>query len=185
MPNLIAPKYGIYIVSNWLRQHCGQRKLITITLRESSYTKERNSNLKEWAEFIRSLDEKIYFPVIIRDSEEAMNLLATELMGLILFPEVPFDVHLRAAIYQLSCLCLSVSNGPAVIYAYNLKIPYLIFVSSKSERINMLLRNDFPLGSQLIICSAFQRWIMEDDTSDNISREFYQLCEDIEKYCCK
>ncbi|MGV8108367.1 hypothetical protein [Methanospirillum sp.] len=185
MPNLKAPKYGIDIVSTWIRQHCGQRKLITITLRESPYTKERNSNLKEWVRFIRSLDEKIYFPVIIRDSEEAMNPLPTELVGLTIFPEAPFNVHLRAAVYQLSYLCLSVSNGPGVIYVYNSKIPYLIFVPSKSEQINLILRNEFPPGSQPIICSAFQRWVMEDDTFDNISREFNQLCEDIENSRCK
>lgn len=113
-------------MEKWIEQNCGSKKLITITLRESSYQIERNSNLSAWAGFIISIDQSLYFPVIVRDTDKALDQLP-------LFPEASFNIHIRAALYKLSYLNMTVSNGPFVISLYNSIIPSIIFIPSKLE----------------------------------------------------
>lgn len=179
IPNIIAPKYGYDTVKKWIEQNCGSRKLITITLRESSYQIERNSNISAWAGFIRSIDQSIYFPVIVRDTEKALEPLPPLLIGLAVFPEAAFNIHIRAALYQLSFLNMSVNNGPFAICLYNSKISYIMVVHSKTDY-GQLKWNDIEPGTQPEICNQFQKWVWNDDTLEVLRREFHEMVEKID-----
>ena len=73
IPSLSATQTACDFVSEWIDKNCKGKKVVTITLREASYEIDRNSNIQDWIKFARSLDQDIYFPVIIRDTEKAFQ----------------------------------------------------------------------------------------------------------------
>ena len=75
------------IMSTWLKTRVNGRKIVTLTLREASYFPARNSDLKEWGNFARSLEEGGYFPIVIRDAEKVTEETQKSWMELPKFPE--------------------------------------------------------------------------------------------------
>ena len=73
IPKFHASSQALEYVEAWLNRVAGDRKVIAITLRETSYSIARNSNVPEWLEFARSLDPEVYQPVFIRDTEALFN----------------------------------------------------------------------------------------------------------------
>lgn len=65
-------KFKIFkLYEELIKKKINQKKtIITITLRESSYNKERNNNLKNILYFTQYLKKKNYLPIIIRDNEK-------------------------------------------------------------------------------------------------------------------
>ena len=63
-----------------------------LTLREASYFPARNSDLKEWGNFAKSLEAGGYFPIVIRDAEKITEETPKELDGITQFPEAVFNM---------------------------------------------------------------------------------------------
>ncbi len=186
LPTVQATPQARRFVSDWIQLKAGVRKVITITLRESPYMQDRNSNLEAWGAFVRSLNPSIYCPVVIRDTETAIKLLPSDLDGLLVFPEVVWNVELRAALYELSYLNMSVSNGPFMLCVLNPRARYLMFkilipsYGATSERY-FLIQGVEP-GSQLPWASPFQRYVWEDDRLEVIQEAFREMCERIGRF---
>jgi hypothetical protein len=90
-----------------------KKKIITITLRESAYTKYRNSRNNDWKRFINFLNNKKIKIIVVRDFEK---------MGQIdffrkyeIFPEASYNIGFRSALYSVSDLNFFVSGGPQTI----------------------------------------------------------------------
>jgi hypothetical protein len=94
-----------------------KKKIISITLRESSYNQNRNNNIKNIIIFLEFLIKKNFFPIIIRDFEKVYE--DDKLKKYEIFPEANFNLMLRAALYKVSYLNLFSSNGPHLICAVN------------------------------------------------------------------
>lgn len=186
LPSIHPKSSACRHVSDWIKTNAGNRKVITITLRECSYEQDRNSNLKEWSAFARNLDPAVYFPVIIRDTESALGPLPPELNGLTIFAEVPWNVELRAALYELSYLNMSASNGPAYLFIFNHLTRYLLFnMIVSSCDVTSEKHFDYigiKAGSQLKHATPFQRLIWEDDKIEVLQREFKDMCDKIESF---
>ncbi len=185
-PSIQATSQACRFVNDWIQINIGKRKLITITLRESSYEQGKNSNLTDWGSFARSLDSAVYCPVVIRDTETAFSPLPSELEGLLIFPEAVWNMELRAALYELSYLNMSVNNGPAHLCALNRKtciLIYKIIAPSLGASSAQYFRScGIEPGSQLKTLTPFQRWVWEDDRLDVLQRTFKEMCDNIERF---
>jgi hypothetical protein len=103
-----------------IRQWAGKekRKIITVTLRESTYQEGRNSSIIEWQKFCLWADNVLGARVIVlRDFEKSLVRLSGPIGRYRTMPEAEWSLQLRAALYQESYLNLMVVNGPGVIAA--------------------------------------------------------------------
>ena len=89
------------------------KKIISITLREASFTPERNSLKEEWKKFILYLEEHNYFVIVIRDSEKF--LANDEFSKYDILPFSAYDLNLKASIYKIAHFNYFVNSGPSVI----------------------------------------------------------------------
>lgn len=187
-PGIQVSNQAIEYIKNWISLNAHNKKIITITLRESKYGKDRNSNIKAWSTFIKRLDKMKYLPVVIRDMEAAFEPVPKEFGTVTLFNDVIWNLELRAALYQLSYLNMFVNNGPAIAGYANKKSRVLVFKmvtasygcgSTTEYHFNKM---GFPVGSQLKHASPYQRFVWEDDTFDVIEREFNSMVEKIERF---
>jgi hypothetical protein len=170
-------------VSNWTKTNVGERKLISITLRESVYELPRNSNIKNWGAFARSLDQTIYCPVIIRDTDAAFHPLPPDLKGILIFPEVVWNIQLRVALYELSYLNMFIPNGPSMICFHSQKAPFIYFlkkVTCGAATHEYWQSQGVEPGSKFKWLNSFQTMVWEGDDYDVLVREFEKMCELIE-----
>jgi len=179
LPSIQATPWARNVVMDWITKNAGNRKVITITLRESKYELPRNSNLDAWGAFARNLDNNLYYPVIIRDTEVGLEPLPSQLNGLVIFHEAPWNIEIRVALYELSYLNMSVNNGPAALCVFNELIRYLRFkmvtsVGATTER-HFRVHGLEP-GSQFRFAKPYQRIVWEDDSYDVLVKEFEKMC---------
>jgi hypothetical protein len=103
-----------------IRQWAGKekRKIITVTLRESTYQEGRNSSIIEWQKFCLWADNVLGARVIVlRDFEKSLMRLSGPIGRYRTMPEAEWNLHLRSALYQESHLNLMVVNGPIIVAA--------------------------------------------------------------------
>ncbi len=185
LPTIQATPEALRFVSDWIQLKAGERKIITINLRESQYELDRNSNLKAWSMFARSLDQAIYYPVFIRDIEAAFKPLPSELDGLTIFAEASWNIELRVALYELSYLNMSVNSGMNALCLYNRRVRCLTFKmltpSSGSTTEEFFRSQGVEPGSQLQATTPYQRLIWEDDRLEVIQGAFREMCDRIER----
>ena len=184
LPSLRATPVACSFVGEWIKRKAKGRKVVTISLRECGYQQARNSNLEAWGAFARGLDESVYFPLIIRDMAKALEEAPPELAGVSLFPEAPWSLELRIALYELSYLNMFVSMGPLGLAMLNGRVRYLTFkpiteeVASTSEM--FFRQRGLEPGAQPAMAMPFQRWVWNDDKLEVIERAFHEMCERIE-----
>ncbi len=156
------------------------KKIMTISLRDCPYQSERNSNFKAWSKFISSLDRDIYYPIVIHDTWNAFRSPLQE-CGSIVFPEISWNMELRAALYELSYLNLSVSCGPFMLCVFNSRTRYLMFKMLSQPNLERFFRSEgLEPGSQYRHAGPFQRVIWKDDTLSMIQEEFQRMCDKID-----
>lgn len=185
VPSLSATQTACDFVSEWIYKNCKGKKVVTITLREASYELDRNSNIQNWVKFARSLDQDIYFPVIIRDTERAFQSIPKEIVGLTIFFEASWNLEIRAALYQMSYLNLFVSGGPMTLSWFNNKCRCLIFkLITDSVYITTEKNLNFvglTVGDQPLYFSKFQKLVWDDDNYEVIKNEFNEMCIKIDE----
>ncbi len=170
-----------YFVAGALSKSNG-KKIITITLRDCPYQPERNSNFGEWKEFIGNLDWDIYYPVIVYDTWTAFGSGSLQECADIAFPEASWNMELRAALYELSYLNLSVSCGPFALCVFNSRVRYLMFKMLSQPNLARFFRSEgLEPGSQYKHAGPFQRLVWKDDTLPVIQKEFKDMCDKIKK----
>jgi hypothetical protein len=150
---------------------------VVITLRET-YTEGRNSNLKEWGKFADHVykDNDVVF---IRDTAKWNDDIRGN-YGICFptFPIASIDLDIRLALYQHAKINFSVGGGPTILLHYSQDIPYRTFKMAyggyKSSSVDFLTEMGFPPGSQFPWHSKDQKIVWEDDTFDNLRREYDQ-----------
>ena len=167
------------IINNWIELNAKGKKVITITLRESYYEMERNSNLKDWGNFARDLDKESFLPVFIRDTEAVFTSLPKELEGLTVFNEICFNMELRAALYELSYLNMFVNNGPINMGRFLKDSRSLVFkmitpeCGATTER--WFRAQGVKPGSQYQPLSPFHKLVWKNDDYDVLLEEFEKM----------
>ncbi|MBF0269656.1 MAG: hypothetical protein HQL44_13815 [Alphaproteobacteria bacterium] len=179
-----AASQGHAYVGQWIASRLKGRKPVTITLRQSQKTPERNSDIAAWAGFARSLDLSRYLPIIVPDTDAALAPPLPELAGFAFFTEAAFNLGLRMALYEASYLNLLTTGGPIQLCQYNDLCRYLYFkpiVSSsrESDLASQIERCYYP-GQSPPHATRFQRWVWDDDRLEVIQPAFEDMCAAIE-----
>ncbi len=148
---------------------------------------ERNSNIEAWAAFANKLDKKEFFVIIVPDTEKAFHRLPKPLQGFASFETACWNIAIRAALYELAYLNLSVNTGPMSLCWLNARCRSITFkISAKSPTpfpgtIENMRKNGFQPNKPPVFANKFQRWIWEDDDEEVISREFNSMLELLNK----
>ncbi len=179
-----APKEYLDQATEFIKLVAGDRKLITITLRESTYYPQRNSQISEWKKFIDYLDRSKYALVIIRDTSQAHAPALFD--GVPECPLASISICFRAALYQKSYLTMQISNGPACV-AYHVAVPTLTFgilaeghAASSLDFFKRVMGQGF--GDQLYGYPTCQKLVWEKDYFETIKTEFEGMTELIEQH---
>ena len=166
-------------MDQWLAPRLKQRKLITITLRQSSYMPARNSNISAWAEFARSLNPREFFVVFIADTDSALEGIPAELAEFVFFNEACWNLNLRSALYERSYLNLGVNNGPMALCWLNANCRYITFKLFTPDVPQASLaaykRHGIDIGKSLPFSTDFQTWAWEEDQLNVITRKFGEI----------
>lgn len=116
------------LVRQWKKQHCGDKKVLTFTLRESFYETDRNSDINSIKEFIKQLDQETYAVIILRDVDRASESFDEwEKLGAINGDFAVLDLRHRFALYEQAHLNYFINNGPFVCALFSKKIKYAAF----------------------------------------------------------
>ena len=159
-------------VKNDLRQMSKGKKIITISITQDKM--DYQNNLQEWIKFVKSLDQKEFYPLFIIDHSVDLNADLNKYRNNFYY-KATWDLQLRAAAYELSYLNMSVGHGPMELCYYNNKTNYIIFFKSKDldykPNIERKLSN-WTLGDDLSFSTKNQKIIWEEDNFKNISEAF-------------
>ena len=183
VPSIHATPKSIEYVNKWLINNCSTQNVITVTLRESDIDSNKDSNLKEWSKFIKSVDPNLYSLVILRDSDKDLYPIPKELKGFTIFHQAVWNIELRAALYELSYLNLFVNNGPCILCVLNKKARYLVFgmipPGTSKEGLSKL---GYIQGESWPDATKLQKFVWQDAKYEVIKNEFDEMCSKIEKY---
>jgi len=183
LPFLRSPPQAIKYVESWLSHIAEDRRVICITLRESLYGPERNSNIDAWIKFARQLDPMMYQPIFILDTDTALETHSDDFSGLTIFREGAWNVCLRSAIYEKAWLSMGVVCGPTELCWYNQSCRYMFFISLDNlseERIGLMKESGFDIGQQFIFAELLQQIVWQEDNLDNITSGFEGIRQQIE-----
>src|SRR2546428_13138406 len=150
---LCSPVQAQRFVERWMGPRLGDRRLITITVRDYAFMAARNSNLDAWVTFARRLDPTRYRTVFILDTEQTLDPLPPVLDPDDVFREASWNVQLRLALYERAFLNLGVTNGPLLMAALGPRSRLLVFkmitpsVPQTTEE--FMRRLGFEIGGQL------------------------------------
>lgn len=165
-----------------------ERKVVSITFRDSAIKPARNSHYQAWQAFIAQLNKNIYLPVLLPDTDNSWSPEFMELVqqtGAVVFSEAAFNVELRMAIYELSFLNLGVNNGPMHLCALSKHCRYLMYKQVTEDYAHTstqsFIDRGFTIGGDFPAANQYQKLIWEDDNADVIIRTFNQLALAIEQ----
>jgi hypothetical protein len=108
-----------------------KKKIITITLRESSYNTYMNSNIANWLEVCKYLEKKNFLPIVIRDFESIYKNDPIQKYNI--FPEASFNLGLKIALYEKAVFNLSVMGGNAALLSVLKKTKFALWKYDKNE----------------------------------------------------
>lgn len=173
------------IIGRWLKKTAGLKKVVTVTLRQTEYETARNSNVDQWEHFLSSLDQNIYFPVIVPDFDYGFSSSDCFSNEICVLPHVVWDVELRSALYEMSYLNFFINNGTTTLGYFNRKVNLIIMkwvveevrVTSSSFLLDEM---GFKAGQTPKFFGKLQKLCWEDDVVENIDREFKIMVEKIE-----
>ena len=170
---------SIEMVANYIKEFVGNKKIITITLREYGYPDKRNNNLIEWEKFINSLDTTIYYPIIIRDTYKSTTKLPLSLRKISDFPLASIDIGIRVALYKVAYLNFCVPNGPTVLL-FHIKGCHTLLIRHNDDSVHSVSKHTveldgFPEDEQPIFAEEGKQYVYwGEETYDNITDAFEQ-----------
>lgn len=177
-PGVAVPAQALAFVDEWLAARTAGRRPVVISLRQYGYMPSRNSNVSAWIEFARRLDKTRYVPVFVQDVSAAMGPTPAELEEFLLFREAPFNMILRAALYERAWLNICQAHGPTELMWYNERCRYAIFLtvgSSPETELETLRGYGIEANESPPFATPLQKWVWEMDDLPAIERAFAQM----------
>jgi hypothetical protein len=152
---------------------------VVITLREAPYGQGRNSNLEEWDKFAAYVEDSNNV-VFVRDTSKCNDVFVSSATDNLFFmetiPLASIDLDVRLALYKYAKINFTVGGGPIVLCHYSTDVPYRTFKLHSnqhgSSHEKFLESMGFPIGSQFPWHTENQKIIWEDDTFENLKREY-------------
>ena len=174
---LVSTTQALKYISSWMEIHSSGKKVITLTLRNSKKHRNRNSDLGLWSEISHWLKDSGYFPVIVPDTDAALEPLGPEFLGITSIPSVSFNLELRMALYEESFLNLFVSNGPAYICCFNKNAHFIQFRTGDFLTNPMSIQSfqGIPYGSNPPYLNHFQKSVWQELSLTVVKEEVGQM----------
>jgi hypothetical protein len=171
------------LLNEYIKINNIKKKIITITLRQSSFNKSKNSSMDDWIKLYYYLESANYFPIILDDFENlCINKKNHKLNSLNKYEYANIDLRMRLALYEKSYLNISVNNGPVSLLVYSRRCNYIIFKhfvddpESSSSLENNIKTNGLQFGEQYPFATKKQKIIWSQN--DN----FEYLKEEVNKH---
>ncbi len=182
---LYASEQAIEYVESWMHEFSGKRKVVTITLRDARYNTDRNCNTEAWLRFASNLNQEIYAPVFLRDTDRVLEN-DSRFDEFLTFDVACFNLELRTALYQSAHVNLMINNGPSSLSYLGNRVPYLYFkVLSNGAHAaclnQMAERSGFRPGRNWPGANDVELFIWEDDRFETIQRAFETLTRRIDR----
>ena len=161
---LRATPQSLEYVNNWKRAHSAGKKIVSITIRNTNYNEQRNSDLDLWAKFALWLQQRDYYPVIVPDTDTALQILGNQFLGIPSIPAAALNLEIRMALYEVSFLNTFVSNGPAYMCCFDRNIHFLNFRTGEflAEPKNIESFQGIPYGTNPPYLNQFQNQFGEN-----------------------
>jgi hypothetical protein len=179
-PLLRAGKAERAAIVSGLRTRIGEKAPVVISLRESTFVPQRNSNIDAWVAFADHLDPRRFAAVFVRDTERAFELPPPGLDRHVTFEAASWNAALRMALYELAYVNLAIMHGSMELCWYNEACRYVAFMplgTAPQTSPEFLASRDFRIGQSLPFAEPWQRLAWAPDDAGNIEREFGQMVE--------
>lgn len=149
--------------------------LVTITLRETSYSQARNSNFDAWVRFANDLKRQGENVVFVRDTARADEPIP----GFDCVPKASRDLDVRLSLYESAKLNFFVSNGVATLGQFGTR-PYILFITPEGPggyNNADYWRNNMGVewGDQWPWARPGQRMVWDYDIYENILDAWHQF----------
>jgi hypothetical protein len=143
---------------------------VVITLRET-YKEGRNSSLNEWIKFYDYISGSGKEPLFVRDTSKVTEIVISNTgWAYDSYELASIDLDIRLALYKHAKINFTVGGGPTVLCHYSTDVPYRTFKFHSNEHGSshekFLQSIDWPWHTEN------QRIIWEDDTFENLKREY-------------
>ena len=189
IPSLKAPIHYENIVNEFIKKNSNNKKVITITLRDSSFSESKNSNISEWLKVYKKLNEDGYYIVFLDDFENtSINSYKSELIKKNIYHYANIDPRVRLALYEKAFINLTVNNGTGQLLNYSKYTNFLMFKhhvndeksSSSLENNLKSLGLDGNKNEQYPFHNKCQKIIWDpNDDCETILNEFEKIKSDI------
>lgn len=150
-----------------------KKPYVTITVRQSEYWPDRNSNLAEWGHVANQIERLGFQIVWVPDTNSNMN-------G---FIPASYDIDLRLALYENAFCNLGVSNGPCALF-YISDSPYLVFKPLVNSCVSTTEKfwnaHGYKVGDQF---NNRGKLIWEDDKAEVIMSAFKEFMNQPKAAC--
>lgn len=176
-----APETARRAARAWLDARIGGRTALTVTLRQSDYQPERNSDIAAWQALVDAYRASPYAFVVIPDHARLgapCPLAGPHVVGC---AEAALDIAFRAALYEAAHLNLLVNNGPAILCYLDAATRYIVFKlttgarSTRPEDLRWL--HGLAPGDDLPFATPHQRLVWRPDTRDVLIGETGAMLE--------
>jgi len=184
LPVSTAPKEYHEQAATYCRLTCGNKKIVTITMRECSYHPQRNSIIPEWQKFIDHIDKTKYAIIVVRDTEKIFAEPLFE--GITECPLASISLGFRAALYEASYITLHVDNGTSCVANFTLapSITFGFYSEGYLDDIMGFFKATMgqTYGDQWYGYPCCQKLVWEQETFEIIKAEFDRLVSIIETH---
>lgn len=170
-------------VDAYIEKLCGDKKLVTLTLREYETHPERNSHIEEWAKFAQELNKDKYVPVVIRDTYKCLEPLPACFNGIEVFPIAAINLQMRFALYSRAFVNMGLNTGPATLFYFIPETPAVIFIKILDQypavsRETMAKLGLFENENAFFRSSEDHVLFWGEDTAENIMTSFEAIARE-------
>jgi hypothetical protein len=183
-----APKWATDQIAKWLppvdviNAHPDtfeiKKPVVTITLRESHYSNDRNSDLRMWLDAADELKARGYHVVLLRDTEKAFGAAPR---GHDVFHPASYDMALRLALYEAATVNCFPANGPWTLGLFAKRVNMLAFGLCREGPHNLMPAHwqsrGMPVGSQFPHTHGRVKIVWAPESSELIVSEVVKRIE--------
>lgn len=182
---VVAQEAYIKLVKQYLKKKkIENKKIITITLRNSSYRKFRNANVSVWQKVYNHFSKKGYYLIIINDFENSCFDINPN-KKLNTYNYANLDIDTRLALYELAYLNISTGLGSGLLLQFSKYckfIDFCIYTQETAKMTKQITSYDISKSEHFPWYNKFQKFIgVKNHNAKNIIKEINLLIQKINK----